>query len=157
MLTAIAIAAAVAGTVLDALTGAPVRGAVVTNGKAATAITDGEGRFQLAGLADARIDVIVQHPSYFIFAQAAVPVGSDVEIRLRPSSIEAEAIEIVETREEDLRPMLLRQDPIVLPPQYTWGIRAFEIKGIYRVCVGKDGKVSLVAALEQAGSADPYV
>ncbi|MFL5374504.1 MAG: carboxypeptidase-like regulatory domain-containing protein, partial [Myxococcales bacterium] len=64
MLTAIAIAAAVAGTVLDALTGAPVRGAVVTNGKAATAITDGEGRFQLAGLADARIDVIVQHPSY---------------------------------------------------------------------------------------------
>ncbi|MFL5429093.1 MAG: carboxypeptidase regulatory-like domain-containing protein, partial [Myxococcales bacterium] len=56
MLTAIAIAAAVAGTVLDALTGAPVRGAVVTNGKAATAITDGEGRFQLAGLADARID-----------------------------------------------------------------------------------------------------
>jgi hypothetical protein len=31
------------------------------------------------------------------------------------------------------------------------------LKGLYRVCVAKDGHVSLVAALEPAADADPYV
>jgi hypothetical protein len=88
---------------------------------------------------------------------ARVPLGTRVEIKLEPSSIHAEPMEIVETREEDLRPMLVRQDPIVLPPQYVWGLRAAEIKGVYRVCVGKDGKVSLVTPLVPSSSADPYV
>jgi hypothetical protein len=160
MLVAIAIAAAtVSGVVFDALTGAPVHGAVVTDGRLAISITDGQGRFQLAGPGDGPIDVIVQHPSYSIFAQARVPQGTRVEIRLRPSSIEAEPLEIVETREQDLRPMLLRQDPIVLPAHYTWEHSGLvQLKGVYRVCVGTDGKVALVVALQPAGrSADPYI
>jgi hypothetical protein len=161
MLVAIAIAIAAAtsvgGTILDALTGAPVAGAVVTDGKGATATTDAYGRFQLTTRAETPVDLVVRHPSYVIFGKADVPAGSKVEIRLRPSSIQADALEIVDTREEDLRPYLLRQDPIALPAHYTWQLRTCELKGVYRVCVAKDGKISLVAALEPAGSADPYI
>jgi len=67
------------------------------------------------------------------------------------------AVEIVETREEDLRPMLLRQDPFVFSPEFKFSFRAREMKGVYRVCVGTDGKVTLVAALEPADKADPIV
>jgi len=115
------------------------------------------GRFELAAPSQAPVDVIVQHPSYLIFAQANVPAGSSVQIRLRPSSIEAEPVEIVETREEDLRPMIVRQDPISLPAKYRFGTKAGQVQGVYRVCVGKDGKVSLVAPIESAGVYDPYV
>src|SRR5947209_15741694 len=101
MLAAVAIAASIAGVVVDALTGAPVRGAVVSDGKSATSITDAQGRFHIVPPAAGPVDLIVQHPSYVIFAQATVMPGNSVEIRLRPSSIEAEPVDIVETREED--------------------------------------------------------
>jgi hypothetical protein len=155
---AVALPGGVSGTVLDALTGRPVKGAVVGDGKNAVAITDRQGQFELRDLPGAVVDVIVQHPAYVIFAQVDVSVGSRVEIKVQPSSIEAEQVEIVETREEDLRPMLVRQDPIELPPEYLRGLRATAgIKGLYRVCVGKDGKVSLVTPIVRAGDADPYV
>jgi hypothetical protein len=160
MLVAIALAAAtVSGIVLDALTGAPVHGAVVTDGRLAISVSDGQGHFQLAGPGDGPIDVIVQHPSYSIFAQARIPQGTRVEIRLRPSSIEAEPLEIVETREQDLRPMLLRQDPIVFPAHYLWEHSGLtRLTGVFRVCVGTDGKVALIVPLQSAArSADPYI
>jgi Carboxypeptidase regulatory-like domain len=148
---------AVAGRVLDALTARPVSGAVVTDGKQSTALTDAEGKFQLTGLTGPVVDVVVQQSGYLIFAQPSVPLGSRVEIRLRPSSIEAEPIEIVETREEDLRPMLKVQEPIRFPAEFELRHRGQELKGLYRVCVGKDGRISLVAALDPAKDADPYV
>jgi hypothetical protein len=147
----------VSGRIVDALTGLPVRGAVVSDGKEAAALTGSQGEFRLSGLSGATVDVIVQHPSYVIFAQTRVPLGSRVEIKLQPSSIEAEPVEIVETREEDLRPMLLRQEPFVFSPEFKSGYRGRVLTGVYRVCVGKDGQVSLVAALEPAGKADPIV
>jgi len=147
----------VSGTVLDALTGLPVSGAVVSDGKQGGTLSDREGRFVLGGLPGETADVIVQHPSYVIFAEPRVPIGSRVEIKLQPSSIQAEPVEIVETREEDLRPMLVRQDPISFSPEFKSSFGGSEFRGVYRVCVGKDGKVSLVAALEPAGKADPFV
>jgi len=147
----------VAGTLLDAVTGLPVSGAVISDGKQGGTLSDREGRFVLAGLPGETADVIVQHPSYVIFAEPRVPIGSRVEIKLQPSSIQAEPIEIVETREEDLRPMLVRQEPISFSPEFKSSFRGREFRGVYRVCVGKDGKVSLVAALEPAGNADPFV
>ena len=92
-----------------------------------------------------------------IFARASVPLGTRVEIHLRPSAIEAEPIEIVETREEDLRAMLKVQAPFRFPPEFEFRHDGRELKGVYRVCVGKDGRISLVAALNPAGDADPYV
>jgi Carboxypeptidase regulatory-like domain len=148
---------AVSGTIVDALTGRPVEGAVISDGKQGGTLSDREGRFVLAGLPGETADVIVQHPSYVIFAEPRVPVGSRVEIKLQPSSIQAEPVEIVETREEDLRPMLVRQDPISFSAEFKSSFRGREMKGVYRVCVGKDGKPSLVAALEPAGKADPFV
>jgi len=147
----------VSGRILDGLTGLPVSGAVVSDGRQGGTLTDGEGRFVLAGLQGETADLIVQHPAYVIFAQARVPIGSRVEIKLQPSSIEAEPVEIVETREADLRSMLVRQEPFPFSPEFKSSYRGREMKGVYRVCVGKDGKVSLVAALEPAGSADPFV
>jgi hypothetical protein len=147
----------VAGTVFDALTGKPVTGAVVTDGKESTTVTDGDGRFQLSGLTGRVVDVVVQQTGYLIFAQPSVPLGSRVEIRLRPSSIEAEPIEIIETREEDLRAMLKIQAPIRFPPEFEFRHSGQELKGLYRVCVGKDGRVSLVATMNPAKDADPYV
>jgi hypothetical protein len=41
--------------------------------------------------------------------------------------------------------------------EFKFSYRAREMKGVYRVCVGRDGKVSLVAALEPADKADPIV
>jgi hypothetical protein len=151
-----AIQGSVTGTVFDALTGRPVKGAVVGDGKNAVAITDRQGQFELRDLPGAVIDVIVQHPAYVIFAQVDVSVGSRVEIKVQPSSIEAEQVEIVETREQDLRPMLVRQDPIVFPPGARV-LRSTGKNGVYRVCVGKDGKVSLVTPIVRAGDTDPYV
>jgi hypothetical protein len=147
----------VAGRIVDALTGNPVSGAVVTDGKWGGTLTDSQGRFVLSGLAGNGIDVIVQHPAYVVFAQAGVPLGSRIEIKLQPSSIEAEPVEIVETREEDLRPMLLRQDPFYFSPEFRSRHRGGDLKGLYRVCVGKDGNVSMVAALNPAGLADSIV
>ena len=154
---AAALTGEVSGRVLDALTGLAVSGAVVSDGNEDGTLTDGEGRFVLSGLPGPAADVIVQHPSYLIFAEPRVPLGSRVEIKLRPSSIQVEPIEIVETREEDLRPMLLRQDPFIFSPEFKSGYRGRELKGIYPVCVAKEGKISLVAALEPAGRADPIV
>jgi hypothetical protein len=154
---AAALPAAVSGRIVDALTGKPVSGAVVSDGKQAGTLTDEQGRFVLSGLSSGPVDVIVQHPSYVIFADARVPAGSRLEIKLQPSSIEAEPIEIVETREEDLRPMLLRQEPFVFSPEFKSGYRGHEMKGVDRVCVGKDGEVSRVAALQPAGKADQIV
>jgi hypothetical protein len=147
----------VSGTVLDALTGRPVRGAVVSDGKKAVALTDSTGQFQLRDLADGAVDVIVEHPEYIIFARPAVPVGNRVVIRLQPASIKAEPVEIVETREEELRPMLRAQAPFKFPIEFEFLNRGKQLKGVYRVCVGKDGHISLVAALDPAGAADPYV
>jgi Carboxypeptidase regulatory-like domain len=149
--------ASVAGTVLDALTGRPVNGAVVTDGKQATTITDAEGRFQLSGLTGSVADVMVQQASYRIFAQPSVPLGTRLEIRLHPSPAEAEPIEIVETREEELRPMRKLQEPIRFPTEFELRHGGQELKGLYRICVGKDGRISLVAALNPAKDADPYV
>jgi hypothetical protein len=157
MLALLIAAAALGGVVLDAVTGRPVHGAVVTDGKNATSVTDAAGGFHLGGLESGTVDVIVQHPSYAIFAQPAVPAGIHVTIRIRPSSIEAEPMEIVETREEDLRPMLLRQQDISFPAEFLWQIRTSLIRGVYRVCMGTDGKVALVATMDSPGSADPYI
>jgi hypothetical protein len=147
----------VEGTVLDALTGRPVIGAVVTDGKQATTITDAEGRFQLSGLTGRVADVMVQQASYRVFAQPSVPLGTRVEIRLRPASKEAEPIEIVETREEELRPMLKQKEPIRFPTGFEVRHGGQELRGLYRVCVGRDGHIALVAALNPAKDADPYV
>jgi len=148
---------AVSGRILDALTGRPVSGAVVSDGKQGGTLTDREGRFVLSGLPGETADLVVEHPSYLIFAEARLPLGSRVEIKLQPSSIQGEAIEIVETREEDLRPMLLRQEPFPFSPEFKSSYRGRELKGLYRVCVAKDGEISLVAALQPAGTADPFV
>ena len=147
----------VSGRVVDALTGLPVSGAVVSDGKQGGTLTDGQGRFVLSELSGETVDVIVQHPSYVIFAEGRVPLRSRVEIKLQPSSIQAEPIEIVEMREEDLRPMLLRQEPFSFSPEFKSSYRGRELKGLYRVCVAKEGKISLVAALEPAGNADLIV
>jgi len=157
VLTAALICASLAGTVLDAHTGRPVTGAVVTDRRQATTITDGEGRFQLSGLTGRVADVMVQQASYRIFAQPAVPLGTRLEIRLHPSPAEAEPIEIVETREEELRPMLKLQEPIRFPNEFELRHGGQELRGLYRVCVGKDGRIALVAPLNPAKDADPYV
>ncbi|MFL5415811.1 MAG: carboxypeptidase-like regulatory domain-containing protein [Myxococcales bacterium] len=157
MLTAALICASLAGTVLDALTGRPVSGAVVTDGKQATTITDGEGRFQLSGLTGRVADVMVQQASYRIFAQPSVPLGTRMEIRLHPSPTEAEPIEVVETREEELRPMVKLQEPIRFPTGFELRHAGQELRGLYRVCVGRNGRIALAAALNPANDADPYV
>jgi len=157
LLCTTAIHGTIAGKVVDALTGRPVRGAVVSDGKLAATLTDRQGAFELEGLSGAAIDVIVQHPEYLIFAQPKVPVGTRVEIKLQPTSIQAEPIEIVETREEDLRPMLRAQAPFNFPFKFSFLHHGEVMKGLYRVCVAKDGHISLVAALEPAADADPYV
>jgi hypothetical protein len=147
----------VAGKVLDAVTGRPVSGAVVSDGKKAVALTDRQGEFELRPLDGAAVDLIVQHPSYAIFAQAAVPLGRRVEIKVQPSSIEAEPVEIVETREEDLRPLLRAQAPFRFPLEFEYRHRGHELKGLYRVCVGRNGRISLVAALDPVADGDEYV
>jgi Carboxypeptidase regulatory-like domain len=147
----------VAGRIVDALKGKPVSGAVVSDGQHGGTLTDEEGRFVLSGLSGEAVDVIVQHPSYLLFAEPRVQLGARVEIKLRPSSIQAEAMEIVETREEDLRPMIVRQDKIPLTDELSFLYRGRDVKGVYRVCVGTDGKVSMVAALVPAAKADMAV
>jgi hypothetical protein len=157
LLCAGAIQGTVSGKVLDALTGRPVKGALVGDGKKAAAITNVQGEFALRDLSGGAVDVIVQHPEYVIFAEAGVPVGSRVEIKVQPATIHAEEVEIVETREEDLRPMLRAQAPFTFPLEFEYRNRDRQMKGLYRVCVAKDGHISLVAALQPAAEADPYV
>jgi hypothetical protein len=137
----------IGGQVLDALTGKPVRGAVVSDGKHGGTLTDEDGRFLLTDLSGEKVDLIVQHPSYVILAEPSVPAGTRVQIKLQPSSIQAEPVEIVERSEEDLRPMIVRQDPFKIPAEVATAYQGTDSKGLYRVCVGKDGKVSMVAAL----------
>jgi carboxypeptidase family protein len=90
LLCAEVIRGSVAGRIVDALTRNPVSGAAVTDGRRGGTLTDSQGRFVLSGPPSNGMDVIVQHPAYVVFAQAGVPLGTRIEIKLQPSSIQAE-------------------------------------------------------------------
>ena len=155
-------AAQITGRVVDAVSGRSVRLAVVTalrgQVEEATVLTDDFGWFALDRLAAGPIVLVVQHPSYQPFSAPGVTAvagqAARVELKVPPSALEAEQVEIVDTREETLRPMLLRQADFVIPLSLRLGWKGGELTGLYRVCVAQSGKVVLVAALEPAPMAD---
>ena len=155
----------ITGRVLDAVSGRPVRLAVVTamrgTQEEATVLTDEFGWFALDQVGAGAVVLLVQHPSYEPFSAPGVAVEAGktarVEVKVPPSALQAEQVEIVDTKEEALRPMLLRQAPFTLPRHVFQRWKGGELTGLYRVCVAQTGKVVLVAALEPAPLLDAVI
>ena len=155
----------ISGRVLDAVSAQPVRLAVVTavrGGQELRAVlTDDLGAFAFDELAAGPVVLAVQHPSHepFSSSEVALVAGANlrVELKIPPSELEAEPVEIVDTKEEALRPMLVRQDKIDLGLDAFLRWRGGNASGLYRVCVARSGKVVLVAALEASPLGDRQI
>jgi hypothetical protein len=155
----------VQGKLLDAVTDRPVRGAAVIaldgQRELRVALSDERGNFELEALPARALTLVVQHPSYQPFTQPAVAVAAGkttaVEIRVPPSAIEGETVEIVETTEEALHASLIRQEDFLFTAGFERAHAGRELTGRYRVCAGTDGNIALVVPLEPVEDADANV
>ena len=94
------------GAVIDSATGAPLSGVHVTaigaaNVIAATALTDGRGRFRLNGLAAASYTLVIRRVGYAVRSiDGVVPavLGTSLEIALTPREVVLDPVQITASR-----------------------------------------------------------
>jgi hypothetical protein len=153
----------IAGKVLDAVTEAPVASAAViasAPGQRRWAVTDAEGRFRIA-LPAGSYSIEVERPGYVRLAAPAISVKagvvSNVVVKAVPAVIAGEMVEIEESTYEQLQPSLLRQEKFAFSSFFLATHRGQTLRGEYRVCVARDGRVTEVIPMQPAGDADPVV
>lgn len=83
---------AVRGNVIDATTGAPIEGAMVTVGEG-EATTDADGTFRVTDVPFERVDVLVIADGYEAYFGSA-RIGAQLTIRLQPSDTSTEVIRL---------------------------------------------------------------
>ncbi len=117
------LAAEIRGLVLDATTGAPVAGARVSAGGAATAVTNEQGGFGLTTADDGAVALVVARTGYRVERRTVMlPAASPVTVELVPEVSFTDRIEVTATRaREGIDPATFSNIPRQRVEEAYWG------------------------------------